>query len=100
MQKYPHAILATKGSALQTPYITAAPVGRVSVTLAQISRARVLIGDGDFNLLGCARVAMLKEKEAEREGVKHRKCRFEKLGRLCMEQLPALPLPLSFLSVF
>jgi len=86
MQKYPAATLVTKGLALLTPYITAAPVGRVSVTLALISRAHVLIEDGAFNLSGCARVATLKEKEVERDGVKHRKSRCEKLVRLCMGQ--------------
>jgi len=100
MQKYPVAILAIKGLALLTPYITAAPVGRASVILAQISRALVLIGVGDFNLSECVRVAMLKEKEVERVGVKHKKSRCEKLVRLCMEQSPALPLPLSSPSVF
>jgi hypothetical protein len=85
---------------LLTPYITAAPVGRASVILAQISRAHVLIEDGDFNLSECVRVAILKEKEAEREGVKHRKSRCEKLARLCMERSPASPLPSSFPSVF
>ena len=121
-----------KGLVLLTPYITAAPVGRASVTLAQISRsnlqhlsmvisfpslvfcrlfdhklslrAHVLIEDGDFNQSEFVRVAMLKvivkfaevhfsseevkciefshelkvflkEKEAERDGVKHRKSR-------------------------
>jgi hypothetical protein len=75
-------------------------VGRASVILAQISRAHVLIEDGDFNLSEFVRVAMQKEKEVERGGVKRRKSRCEKLARLCMEQSPALPLPSSFLSVF
>lgn len=42
---------------------------------------------------------MRKEKEVERAEAKHRKSRSEKLARLFMEQLPALPPPLSFPSV-